>query len=307
MTTDPIQETHPMAENSTPSTLLLFIDGLGIGPDDPTINPIHSGCAPCLSRLLREQAVAVDACLDMRGLPQSATGQATLLTGCNAAALVGRHVEGLPGPKLKELVREKNIFSRLIERDYSCTFANAYFTDDVAEVHTRRRQSVTTVAALQAFGTVRDTAAMLGNRAVYQDLTREFLRPRGYTGPAVTPREAAVHLLAIAAEHDFTLFEYFQTDLKAHTGDQMEVVRVLAQLDEFISGLLEWLKTSRHLLLLTSDHGNVEDSRTSRHTRNPVPLVAIGSGAKLMQERVKSLTDFVPALLALYPDKKNGN
>ena len=167
----------------------------------------------------------------MPGVPQSATGQASLLTGCNAAEVMGRHVEGLPGPKLKELVRQKNIFSRLKERGYSCAFANAYFTDDMNEVRSRRHQSVTTVAALQAFGEVRDTAAMLGNRAVYQDLTRRFLRGRGYTGPNMTPRESAEHLLAIAAEHDFTLFEYFQTDLMAHKGTPEDVRRVLSQLE----------------------------------------------------------------------------
>ena len=286
---------------SAPRTIFVFVDGLGLGLDEPSINPIHGGCCPVLERLLREESVPVDARLGVRGLPQSATGQATLLTGRNAAEVMGRHVEGLPGPKLKELVRENNLFSRLIERGYTCTFANAYFTDDMNEVRSRRHQSVTTVASLQAFGAVRDTAAMLGNRAVYQDLTRQFLRSRGYTGPDVTPRESAEHLLAIAEEHDFTLFEYFQTDLMAHKGTPEDVRRVLTQLNEFLDVLLAWPKKSGHLLLLTSDHGNIEDSRTRVHTENPVPLAAVGEGADVLKAKVKSLVDFVPALLGLYP------
>ena len=290
----------------SPKTLLVFIDGLGLGPDDPSINPIHGGNCPVLERLLRKESVPVDARLGVPGLPQSATGQATLFTGCNAAEWMGRHVEGLPGPKLKEMVREKNIFSRLMRQGYACTFANAYFTDDMNEVRGRRRQSVTTVASLAAFGHVRDTAAMLDNRAVYQDFTREYLRGRGYTGPAVTPREAAHHLLAITAEHDFTLFEYFQTDLMAHKGTPEDVQRVLIQLNEFLDVLLSWPKQPGHLFLLTSDHGNIEDSRTRLHTKNPVPLAALGEGAEKMKRGVKSLTDFVPQLMELYPQRNLG-
>lgn len=287
---------------NVPRTLLVFVDGLGLGPDDPAVNPVHSGACPTLERLLRE-AVPVDARLGVPGLPQSATGQATLLTGVNAAALVGRHMEGLPGPRLKDLIRGQNVFSQLAARGYRATFANAYFTDDMEEVKQRRHQSVTTVAALQAFGAVRDTAKMLQNRAVYQDLTREFLKTRGYTGPTVAPRESAGHLLGIAEEHDFTLFEYFQTDLMAHKGRAEDAKRVLSQLDEFLSVLLPFSEQAGHLFALTSDHGNIEDMTTRVHTANPVPLVARGEEAEGLKRRVKSLTDFVPALLTLYPPR----
>jgi 2,3-bisphosphoglycerate-independent phosphoglycerate mutase len=289
--------------NLAPRTLLLFVDGLGLGPDDPVVNPVHGGACPHLEGLLRE-AASVDARLGVPGLPQSATGQATLLTGENAAALMGRHVEGLPGPRLKELVREHNLFSRLVGRGYRATFANAYFTDDIEEVRRRRRQSVTTVAALAAFGAVRDTAKMMGNQAVYQDLTRDFLRARGYTGPTVTPRESGEHLLAIAGDHDFTLFEYFQTDLMAHKGSPDDVNRVLRNLDEFLDVVLPFASEPNHLFLLTSDHGNIEDMTTRLHTLNPVPLVALGAGASTLKNKVHSLTEFVPALLELYPLKR---
>jgi len=289
---------------NAPRTILIFVDGLGLGPDDPAINPIHGGCSPVLERLLKEDSVPVDARLGVKGLPQSATGQAALLTGVNAPAAVGRHVEGLPGPELRKIVQAHNLFLKLKERGYRSTFANAYHTDDVEEVKSRRRQSVTTVASLAAFGAVRKTGDMLANRAVYQDLSREFLRTRGYDGPLVSPRESAAHLLQIAAEHDFTLFEYFQTDRMAHKGTPDDVRRVLSRLDEFLEGLLAWPNVPGRLFLLTSDHGNIEDSRTKVHTENPVPLVAVGEGAEALKAKVKSLTDFVPALLELYPQKK---
>jgi hypothetical protein len=289
--------------SQTPTTLLVFVDGLGLGPEEPDRNPVFSGCCPRLAGLLRAEAKPVDACMGVPGLPQSATGQASLLTGVNAPALVGRHVEGLPGPQLKQLVRDRNIFSALLQRGYHATFANAYYADRVEEIRSRRMQSVTTVASLAAFNGVRMTADMLAGRAVYQDLTRQFLRARGYAGPLVTPRESGEHLLRIAAAHDFTLFEYFQTDRVAHKGTLDDIRRVLGQLDEFLGVVLAHPGTPGRLLLLVSDHGNVEDHYTRQHTANPVPFVAVGEGAAFLRGRVRSLVDVCPALLDLYPDR----
>ena len=283
-----------------PKTLLVFIDGLGLGSSDPEINPIHSGVCPCLEELLNE-AVPVDATLGVAGMPQSATGQTALLTGVNAARVMGRHVEALPGPKLKEVIAEHSLFKQLSARGYRGTFANAFFVDDVKAVFERRHQSVTTVASLTALGSVRNTEDLLCNWAVYQDLTRETLRGRGYEGPLVTPREAAGHLLAIAREHDFTLFEFFLTDVAAHKGTRADQLEILKRLDEFLAVARSFADTPRGLFALTSDHGNIEDSTTRLHTFNPVPLVAIGQGAVELKSTIKSLVDFVPALLTLYP------
>lgn len=285
-------------------TLLFFVDGLGLGEPDPERNPLYSGACPTLQRLLDNEATGIDAGLGVDGPPQSATGQATLLTGQNAAALMGRHMEGLPGPRLKEFVREHNLFSELAARGYASTFANAYFTDDVEEVKTRRRQSVTTVSALEAFGGVRHKPHLMRNEAVYQDLTREYLREHGYDGPLVSPAESARHLLSIAEQHSFTLFEYFQTDLAAHRGSDETVRHVLARLDEFLGRVLDFARVPSHLFVLTSDHGNIEDSGTRTHTVNPVPLVVLGQHAERLQRRVRSLVDFVPALLELYPPRQ---
>jgi 2,3-bisphosphoglycerate-independent phosphoglycerate mutase len=278
--------------------LLLFVDGLGLGSDDPAINPIHSGVCPNLERFLREHAVPVDAGLGVPGVPQSATGQTALLTGVNAAQAVGRHVEGFPGAKLKVIIREHNIFRQFAQRGLTSTFANAYFVDSTATVEEHRIQSVTTVATLSAFGKVRDKQSLLNNDAVYQDLTRESLRERGYDGPLVTPAQCAEHLAAIAARYDLTLFEYFQTDRVGHKSDAAKVRHVLAVFDEFLGGVLR-LTAGRLDLILTSDHGNIEDMTQAGHTLNPVPFAVVGPAAQRLQSQVRSLTDVTPALLSL--------
>jgi hypothetical protein len=285
-----------------PRTLFILVDGLGLGPRDPLLNPIYGGSCPCLQHLLDNHAVPIDAGMGVAGTPQSATGQTALLTGVNAAREMGRHVEGFPGPSLRDIIRARNIYDQLTALGFTATFANAYFTTDMDEVRTRRIQSVTTVSALKAFDRVRDTAAMLEHRAVYQDLTRESLRERGFTGPLVTPAESARDLLAIAAEHDFTLFEYFQTDRMGHKGTREEVNRVLALFDAFLAVALHFAEQPGHLFLMTSDHGNIEESGSSSHTSNPVPLVALGQGAEFLKAHVRSVTDVTPALMELYQD-----
>lgn len=279
--------------------LMVFVDGLGIGESDPERNPIHGGTCPHLENLLEEQAVAVDACLGVPGTPQSATGQTALLTGVNAAEIVGRHVEGFPGNRLRAVIAEQSIFRKLATRGLRSTFANAYFVDDPAQARRMRLQSVTTVATLSAFGSVRDRTAMLRNEAVYQDITRESLRLRGYDGPLVAPSDAAGHLAAIADQHAFTLFEYFQTDRAGHSGDASRAVRVLTVLDAFLDALVKQTLRRDLLLVLTSDHGNIEDLSTHAHTTNPVPLAVVGPHADILRQAVRSITDITPAMLRL--------
>jgi 2,3-bisphosphoglycerate-independent phosphoglycerate mutase len=271
--------------------LFVFVDGLGLGSEDPAQNPLaDSARFPALTAVLKASR-PIDPSMGMPGIPQSATGQAALLTGLNASELMGRHIEGFPPPRLKTLVQENNLFSKLLAAGKTCTFANAYWIDDVAHIPPRR-ESVTTVATVSAFGGVRGKAELLAHRAVYQDLTREVLRERGYTGPVITPEEAARDLIEIANEHDFTLFEYFQTDHAGHSGDPERVSACLEQLDRFLSEVMQFAG----ILVVTSDHGNIEDCSIRTHTQNPVPLYV--SPARYL-EGVMKIEQLEPALFDL--------
>ncbi len=283
---------------AVPRILFVFIDGFGIGSRDPAINPLFAGAYPALQRVSTE-GKPIDAVLGVEGLPQSATGQAALLTGVNVPAAVGGHQPGFPGPSVRAIVEEHNIFRRLLAVGRSCTFANAYHLDGLTPAEIRRRQSVTTVATLQAFGEVRGSALLAEGRAVYQDITRELLRSRGYEGPLCPPSQAARDLTGIAAQHDFTLFEYFQTDVKAHKGAPGDIARMLAELDEFLGVVLAIWPGERRLLVVTSDHGNIEDGRVRSHTRNPVPFFAAGARASECAAMVESIADVTPALLRM--------
>ena len=85
--------------------VFLFIDGVGLHAPAPD-NPVNPEVCPTLCRLIAQHAVPIDACLSMPGLPQSATGQATMFTGVNAPVFMGRHCEGFPGPSLRKKIEE---------------------------------------------------------------------------------------------------------------------------------------------------------------------------------------------------------
>jgi len=276
--------------------LFFFIDGVGYAPPGET-NPVCPEVCPALCRLM-ERAVRLDACLGVPGLPQSATGQATLYTGVNAAQVMGRHKEGFPGPTLAKLLQEENLFTALRRRGLRVCFADAYFADTPDELAARRFKSVTTVMGLTAPETLRFQTDMLAGRAVVHDLTREVLVPKGYTGPLVSPETAAEQLLQIAAENDLTLFEHFLTDTAGHSQDRARAEAVLRSLDACLTRLLQGLADDT-LLIVTSDHGNIEDLGTRSHTCNPVPLIAVGPGADAFCTGATSLTDVMPHLLKL--------
>ena len=72
---------------------------------------------------------------------------------------------------------------------------------------------------------------------------------------------------------------------------------MLTLLDRFLSALLRTATDAGLLVVLVSDHGNVEDMTVRGHTRNPVPLIAVGEGAEQVQAEAVSLVDVTPALL----------
>ncbi len=277
--------------------IFVFIDGLGIGAKNPEANPLYDTRFPNLQQML-SHAIPLDACLGVEGLPQSATGQAALLTGINAPKQMGRHIEGFPPPTLKKLIEHENLFSKLHKLGKRCTFANSYWIDDPHHIPPRRR-SVTTVMALAELKGIRHKSELLNGKAVNHDVTRWTMHTRGYDGPLISPEEAANHLLGVANENDFTLFEYFLTDRAGHSGKRKKVDQCLETLEHFLPGVGSFADQPDRLVLICSDHGNIEDLTVFTHTKNPVPLVALGDRAEAFH-KLESLVDVTPAIVRLY-------
>jgi bisphosphoglycerate-independent phosphoglycerate mutase (AlkP superfamily) len=281
--------------------VLVFVDGLGWGSDDPTRNPCAHASGKFLRELYKRSGKRTDACLGVPGLPQSATGQTTLLTGINAAQAINGHLEGFPNEALRTIIRENNVFSHLLARGLTVTFANAYQRQRYEDVP---HKSVTTVATFSALGTVRGLDDLRRGQAVYQDLTNHYLIEQGHAVPLVSPEQAGENLADLVRQHHFTLFEYFQTDRAGHTMDMQRAQKVLAELQRFLGALLTAIDRRDTLFVLTSDHGNIEDLAIKTHTRNPVPTVAEGLDAAEFLAGVESITDITPAIVCFYNGDK---
>jgi 2,3-bisphosphoglycerate-independent phosphoglycerate mutase len=293
--------------------ILVFLDGVGLGPADDPHNPLATGRYPHLARLaggqpwtaasehvLRDDLVFthLDANLGVAGLPQSGTGQATLFTGVNCARLAGRHWGPFPHSTSKPVIARENVFVRLREAGRHGAFANAFPSRFFRMVAARDRWTVTTRCCLDAGVPLFDENDLREGRALPADLTgATWLERLGIEVPTTTPRQAGARLATIARKTDLTLFEYFLTDKAGHARDASRAAAVLTDLDQFFEGLLDSIDASRELLVVTSDHGNLEDLASRGHTRNVVPLIAWGAGAAAFSAS-RDLTDVTPALLA---------
>lgn len=290
--------------------MFLFVDGVGIGPRDPALNPFAVAHLPNLRGLLGDipfldhpslegahaTVVPLDATLDVDGLPQSGTGQTTLLTGVNAPAHINEHYGPYPDERLAKLL-ENNIYHRVLAVGRTAAFANAYpdiFLDRI-ERGTDRRSAMAQAPAAAGLP-YRTHRELSEGRAVSASLTNERW-PHSDQPALITAHKAGRNFATLARGYDFTLFEFFLTDVAGHRPARLSAVAILERLDEFIGGIVDAMDMQDSILLVTSDHGNIEDSSTRRHTRNPVPAILVGDQRRVIAQRLQKLTDVAPAVL----------
>lgn len=298
--------------------IFLFLDGVGIGEDNPAINPLAAqpyaehyptlarllgGAAPVLpARQVAGQAahlIPVDAQMGVAGRPQSATGQAAILTGRNAPRLLGEHYGPRPDDRVRALLEQGSIFRRLAAAGRKPFFCNAYPQRYFDVIHSgRRRLSAVPYAA--ACGGLRlltheDLRAGLGLAA---DFTNEAWRDElGYAdAPVYAPAEAGAILWRMAQPYDFLFFEHWMTDVYGHDQALGPAIAMLQRFDAFLGGLLEAADLANTLIVVASDHGNVEDCSHGKHTTNPALGLLLGAGASGYARQVRALTDFAPVV-----------
>ena len=273
------------------SLLLLFLDGVGLGRAEAS-NPLHATPTPHLDRwlgasweLAEASAIAIDANLDTPGLPQSATGQAALLTGVNAAQVMDGHYGPWPGPTLRRLIDQGTLVS-----DWTAhagvggvAWANAYppgyFT---ARASGRLKPSAMTYAAEVAGVPLSGLDAYQDGQAFAADLDGQAFHewgidpPGGFVdGPAGAER-AGRRLAQHAANQALTVLDVWTTDRAGHQADPVAAASLVARLDAFIGGVLTAAPAEMQVVL-TSDHGNLEDLGHGRHTRASVPFAVHGT------------------------------
>jgi hypothetical protein len=301
--------------------LFIFLDGVGLGADDPERNPFARAQMPTLEGLLqghhllsstapldsqRATLMALDAGLGVPGLPQSATGQAVLLTGLNVPAVIGEHYGPKPNEAVAAILGSGSIFSRLVRHGKTAALLNAYPRRYFDAVNSGRRlyssiPLAVTSAGLRLF----DHDDLFAGRALSADFTGEaWVSTLGYPeAPVLKPEESGELMASLAAQYDFSLFEYWSTDYAGHKQDMPWALRQLETLDLVLAGLLRTADDDQ-LILISSDHGNMEDLSTRRHTAAAVPAIVIGSHKARTEFTggLIDLTGIAPAILRLVAD-----
>ena len=293
----------------------LFLDGVGLGPNDPAINPLAIESYPTLNRLLnghkavattgrlstaQAELVPTDANLGLPGRPQSATGQTAILTGVNAPQQLGEHYGPRPDDRVRAILQSDNIFARLQRAGLRPFFCNGYPRGYFEVINRGKRLLSAIPFAATVSGLALPTAADLyAGRALAADFTNTGWRDHlGYADiPVFTPEAAGARLWAIAQPYHFVFFEHWQTDVLGHAADLPAAVANFQRFDGFLAGLLAAADLDQTLIIVSSDHGNVEDCSHGKHTDNPVFTLLLGAG-RVEGARLKSLTDFVPAIEA---------
>ncbi|MBT9316918.1 alkaline phosphatase family protein [Leptothoe spongobia] len=290
--------------------ILLFLDGLGLGtagPHNPLSNP---ATMPLVQALCEVPWLAgahvhrpnfllkpIDATLGVPGLPQSATGQTTIYTGHNAAKFRGQHQTGFANGSLRQLIEPYGLFKQVLTLGGTATLANLYSPAYFEAIAQRRwRYSVCTLLNMTAGLPFRMQYEYEQGEAVFWDITGEIARSRGIATPPITPELAGKSLASLGSSHSVTLFECYLSDYAGHAQVYERAVAVLQRIDRFLTAVIESLGPDTTLIVV-SDHGNVENLSTKRHTLNPVPLWVVGPAAAKFSA-VQDLTGITPTILA---------
>jgi 2,3-bisphosphoglycerate-independent phosphoglycerate mutase len=294
--------------------LFIFLDGIGLGEDNRGTNPFARAKMPNLNKLLDGRSLlkkaapfhgesasllAIDPAVGVSGLPQSATGQAILLTGKNIPAELGYHYGPKPNPAVAAYLNDGTLFSNFAKAGKKATLLNAYpprYFDGIDSG--KRLYSSIPLAVTNAGIPLFKDEDLFAGRGLSADFTGEGWRTMlGFIdAPVMDTQQAGRKLGTLANEYDFSLFEYWASDYAGHKQDMDDAVRLMETFDEVMGGLMEVWEDG--LILITSDHGNMEDLSTRKHTDAAVPALVIGDkpAREEFTRNMKELTDIAPAI-----------
>lgn len=291
----------------------VFVDGIGMGsPGDH--NPFTAQEFSSLNRLWGNQPLTdsasvisephhlfkpVDANLGVEGLPQSGTGQTALFTGVNVSEEIGKHFGPFPHSACKPYLKEQSIFNDLIARGKKPHFINAYPDRFFEFAKRRNRWSCSTLMTKSAGLSLNTIEDVRSGRALTAEILQDYWRDKiAADVPQITAQQAGKRFYSVGQEYDLVLFEYYLTDKAGHDQQMEKAFDVLERLNGFAEGFFAASDPECDTLIVSSDHGNLEDLSTKTHTRNPVPLVVMGKNADKFS-RCQSILDLKEVVLEI--------
>lgn len=293
------------------SVLFIFIDGVGVGKNHD-VNPLATSAWSSFSYFTGSKGLhencnevnqneilyrPIDANLGIEGLPQSGTGQTTLFSGVNASKIAGKHYGPFPYTTTRYLLDEKSLFHKVLDLGLNPTFMNAYPEIFFERAKKRDSWTATTMMARSAGIELNRVEDLLAGKAITAEIIqngwRENLR---LDVPVITKEEAGDRMINAAKIYDLVLYEFYLTDKAGHSKDRKYAAQIRDLLDPFLMHITKNLAEG-DTLVITSDHGNLEDLSTKTHTRNPVPLFVKGDTGPF--QTAKSIMDVTPGIVSV--------
>ena len=294
--------------------LFIFVDGIGLGEDNPKINPFSSANLPTLTALTAGQTwgnksqrhdtersvfIPTDPRLGIEGRPQSGSSQAVILTGKNVPKMLGRHYGPLPNKPIRALLDETNFFKTVRECGEVAGLVSAYPPQRLKGINSGKRlPSSIQYSAIASGQSLFSTEEVVAGTALTPEYTgypwREHLKIDDI--PLYDAFQAGQKLVEISRNYTFAFHSNWMTDYVGHRGTLEEATSLLETFDQVMAGVLSAWDDDEGLVIFTSDHGNMEDMSHGKHTDNDVPTLIIGNGKEKFAENFTQLTDFVPRM-----------
>jgi hypothetical protein len=313
--------------------IFIFLDGVGVGSGDApflSCKPMYFPQDLSLHQIVPVQngglCKAVDANLNLEGIPQSATGQSSLFTGVNTAKLLGHHLFAFPNKKLRSLLMEQNLLKNFVDSGRKAVFFNAYpigskalnngdvsvspdgAINAVIKDPKLKRISVTTTMTFSIAQTFFSIHDLKNETCLYQDFTNKQLNENekysSYKVPDFSPLKAGRILGLESKKYDMLLYEYFITDRIGHKMDMERSIHIINVIQDFIHSILSTINLNETTLVITSDHGNIEVINKRAHTTNPVPLLVWGKDKEKITHKCNSIVDVTPTLKKIFEIKQ---
>lgn len=294
--------------------LFIFVDGIGLGEDNPETNPFSVANMPNLMALSngkrwvndtgkqhnhRAVFIPTDPRLGIAGRPQSGSSQAVILTGKNVPEMLGRHYGPLPNEPIRNLLDKENFFISVNQRGGKARLLSAYPPRRLAGINSGKRLpssiQYAAIAGGQSLFTKDDVIA--GKALTAEYTSHSWVTHLGIENlPDYSAKEAGKKLVQLSRNYDFAFHSHWMSDYIGHRGTMEQAVGLLELFDEVMEGVMEEWQDDEGLIIITSDHGNMESMNHGKHTESDVPTLIIGSDKDELTDGLSKLSDFVPRM-----------
>jgi hypothetical protein len=225
--------------------------------------------------------------------------------------MLGMHDGPKPSPQVMDILKEGTLFQHFHHNQMGTSVLNAYPPRYFKSIERGYKlPGVIALSALYAGMQLKTKDDLQLGEAISVDFTAHGWRDHLglHDTPILDPFQAGERLFTLTHGCQLAFFEYWLSDVAGHQQDMPAACSLLELFDTVLGSLLRCWNDEEGLILITSDHGNLEDLSTRHHTRNNVPLLLVGSQSnreKITRGLIQAsgtrqelnLTDIAPAIL----------